>query len=484
MDVQECDDGTFVSRDPANGCAFKACPKVCTGEDGETYMAPCEGMDGMFCIGESYTALDGCNTCSCGNMDGIAACTAMACPPKPEESQTVEAPKVCTGEDGETYMAPCEGMDGMFCIGESYIALDGCNTCSCGNMDGLAKCTMMACPPKPEDQTVEAKGDEAATTCLVNGLEIEVGQEYTPPDGCNTCTCTDTGDSACTRKACEPCSTCDGDDGNTYCAGEVFLSGDGCNTCRCGENGAVPCTKMACLPEEGTQTKDMDTMSAADTCLVNGLEIEAGETYVAADGCNTCTCSGGDAPDACTMMACAEPCSTCEDGSETYCAGVSYLSSDGCNTCTCTENGVSACTLMACPPMESDSTSDDVATCVIRGITYEEGETYVADDGCNTCTCSGGDAPDACTMMACAEPCSTCEDGSETYCAGVSYLSSDGCNTCTCNEDGVSACTMMACPDSPAPEGMKDDTTSGAISASVGLSAIVAIGSFLIIICV
>lgn len=120
MDVQECDDGTFVSRDPADGCAFKACPKVCTGEDGETYMAPCEGMDGMFCIGESYTALDGCNTCSCGNMDGLAKCTMMACPPKPEESQTVEA-----------------------------------------------------------------KGDEAATTCLVNGLEIEVGQEYTAPDGCN-----------------------------------------------------------------------------------------------------------------------------------------------------------------------------------------------------------------------------------------------------------------------------------------------------------
>ena len=93
---------------------------------------------------------------------------------------------------------------------------------------------------------------------------------------------------ACT----EPCSTCDGDDGNTYCAGEAFLSGDGCNTCRCSENGAVSCTKMACPPKEGTQskdmdTKDMDTMSAADTCLVNGIEIQAGETYVAADGCNT-----------------------------------------------------------------------------------------------------------------------------------------------------------------------------------------------------
>ena len=87
--------------------------------------------------------------------------------------------------------------------------------------------------------------------------------------------------------ACEPCSTCDGDDGNTYCAGEVFLSGDGCNTCRCGENGAVPCTKMACPPKEEPGTKEVDTTPTADTCLVNGLEIQAGETYVAADGCNT-----------------------------------------------------------------------------------------------------------------------------------------------------------------------------------------------------
>merc|ERR1711966_319044 len=208
---------------------------------------------------------------------------------------------------------------------------------------------------------------------------------------------------------------------------------------------------------------------------------------VAADGCNTCTCSGGDAPDACTMMACAEPCSTCDgdgDDGNTYCAGEAFLSGDGCNTCRCSENGAVSCTKMACPPKEGTQTKDmdtmsAADTCLVNGIAYEEGETYVAADGCNTCTCSGGDAPDACTLMACAEPCSTCEDGSETYCAGVSYLSSDGCNTCTCTENGVSACAMMACPDSPAPEVMKDDTTSGAISASVGLSAIVAIGSFL-----
>jgi hypothetical protein len=44
---------------------------------------------------------------------------------------------------------------------------------------------------------------------------------------------------------------------------------------------------MACPPEEVTETKEMDTAPTADTCLVNGLEIQAGETYVAADGCNT-----------------------------------------------------------------------------------------------------------------------------------------------------------------------------------------------------
>ena len=115
MDVFECPDGTFMNRDPAKDCAFEACPKVCTGEDGETYMAPCEGIDGMFCIGESYTALDGCNTCSCGNMDGLAKCTAMFCPPVPEKVEKDEAPKTCL----------VNGLDLM--AGETFTAPDGCN---------------------------------------------------------------------------------------------------------------------------------------------------------------------------------------------------------------------------------------------------------------------------------------------------------------------------------------------------------------------
>ena len=45
---------------------------------------------------------------------------------------------------------------------------------------------------------------------------------------------------------------------------------------------------MACPPKDEATTMDMEkTTTMAATCLVNGLEIQAGETYLAADGCNT-----------------------------------------------------------------------------------------------------------------------------------------------------------------------------------------------------
>ena len=150
MDVQECSDGSFVSRDPANGCAFRPCPEeklACT-------------MDVFDCGNGTFV-----------NRDPAKDCEFEACP------------KVCTGEDGETYMAPCEGIDGMFCVGDSFTALDGCNTCTCGNMDGLAACTAMFCPPEedvaPKEQDMEPK------TCLVNGLEVNAGDSYVASDGCN-----------------------------------------------------------------------------------------------------------------------------------------------------------------------------------------------------------------------------------------------------------------------------------------------------------
>lgn len=60
----------------------------------------------------------------------------------------------------------------------------------------------------------------------------------------------------------------------------------------------------------------------------------------------------------------------------------------------------------------------------------EEGETKPAEDGCNTCTCAGGEW--ACTEKAC-----ECMEG-DTKPAG------DGCNTCGCI-DGMWACTLIGC---------------------------------------
>ena len=155
MDVQECSDGSFVSRDPANGCAFRPCPEeelACT-------------MDVFDCGNDTFVSRDPAKNCE------FEAC-----------------PKVCTGEDGETYVAPCEGIDGMFCIGESFTALDGCNTCSCSNMDGLAACTVMFCPPEPAPEVLPEEQDMAPKPCLVNGLQIDPGQSYVASDGCNVST--------------------------------------------------------------------------------------------------------------------------------------------------------------------------------------------------------------------------------------------------------------------------------------------------------
>lgn len=80
--------------------------------------------------------------------------------------------------------------------------------------------------------------------------------------------------------------------------------------------------------------------------------------------------------------------------------------------------------------------------CTANGVTYDVGESYPSEDGCNTCTCTGQDSA-TCTAAAC--PTNTCEYSGETHLAGESFPSSDGCNTCFCSEDGLVACTERAC---------------------------------------
>ena len=109
----------------------KKCELTAAASDLSEEECTCVGVNGdMFCPGDSYIAPDGCNTCTCsGGPDGLAACTQMACPPP--EGDTV---KMCTTEDGEEYAAMCKGLDGVFCVGDSFTAEDGCNVSAL--MDG------------------------------------------------------------------------------------------------------------------------------------------------------------------------------------------------------------------------------------------------------------------------------------------------------------------------------------------------------------
>lgn len=134
-----------------------------------------------------------------------------------------------------------------------------------------------------------------------------------------------------------------------------------------------------------------------------------GEQKPADDGCNTCTCEGGEW--ACTELAC-----ECKEG-ETKPAD------DGCNTCGCID-GQWACTLIGC-----GQTSGGPAECV-------DGETMPAGDGCNTCTCYEGQW--ACTEKGCGDTTggAECVDGD---------MKNDGCNDCVCVEGGW-VCTDKACP--------------------------------------
>ncbi len=127
----------------------------------------------------------------------------------------------------------------------------------------------------------------------------------------------------------------------------------------------------------------------------------------------------------------ADPTTCVVDGVE-HAPGDTFPADDGCNTCTCGDDGEVSCTLIGC-----------VETCTYQGTVHEVGTTFPAGDGCNTCSCGEGGLV-ACTGLACPPPV-TCTHEGETYEPGESFPAGDGCNTCSCTEDGQVACTLMPC---------------------------------------
>lgn len=420
--------------------------------------------------------------------------------------------------------------------GSSFTASDGCNTCTCppSGKKTDAACTTLGCVTGPCDgkscgdmcaPNGTASGKAAAPVapgycnaqleCVVDGQDLGCsvdsctpGESFPSDDGCNTCTCTDSGkksDAMCTEKACvvDPCEgkQCGefctpnsasggggaGDVAPTYCdakgqcvfnvdpatlgcpddsckPGETFPASDGCNTCTCPDSGKkseAGCTKIGCNPDPclGLACGDMCVPSGGNAggggaaipvapgyCNVNGECITLalpeelgcstdtcvpGETFLSDDGCNSCLCpaSGKKSEGACTDMACnPDPCAgkVCGEACSQCPPGVSCIIA---LQTICDPKG-------QCVPGTASSVGCDVDSCV-------PGESYPADDGCNTCTCaeSGKKSDSGCTKIACPDP-DACTPGDK-------FQAADGCNTCTCGPSGKkadAACTEMACP--------------------------------------
>jgi hypothetical protein len=136
-------------------------------------------------------------------------------------------------------------------------------------------------------------------------------------------------------------------EGEDYEAGDSFPSADGCNSCSCMEDGGIACTLMACGGEGGGS-------GGVAVCSYEGVVYHAGDSFPAADGCNSCGCMD-DGSIACTAIGCGEeppPCggepSVCVYEDVVYHAGDSFPAADGCNTCGCMDDGSIACTEIGC----------------------------------------------------------------------------------------------------------------------------------------
>ena len=319
----------------------------------------------------------------------------------------------------------------------------------------------------------------------------------------STCSGDPEGLAACTIMACPPCEVTCEDNGQTYCPNVKFLSSDGCNQCECTETGDAVCTMMAC-PDEPAETsattaEDPGAPAVLPNCgaftnCIDCLNQEGCDAWSTGQCFPTCSNAPQDTscysqefingtPDAICMQAdndnadaelCAgmSDCTSCVDtvlsngtsACQWFAEGDGYCAS-GC--------GMMGCGLTVCPailPEDEEPTTlpetdnKTCSACEVFGIGYCVGDSFIAEDGCNvslsyqsklfsssplairvwltntpppflnlsvvlkqTCTCSGEDGLAACTMMVC-EPCGTCVEGNVSYCAGQQFLAEDGCN--------------------------------------------------------
>lgn len=173
----------------------------------------------------------------------------------------------------------------LYPVGSTFPSSDGCNSCYCGNVDGVS-CTAMAC----------------WNGCEFEGNYLQSGESIQSSDGCNTCTCSydaTTGASAlgCTQMACVgSCRYA----GRMYANGDGFLATDGCNKCSC-SNGSISCSDMACVCNPSTEYwRIYEAYSATDCAKLDYACPSRGSAPFA----NACGCGCEESPDCPPSFSC------------------------------------------------------------------------------------------------------------------------------------------------------------------------------------
>ncbi len=219
-------------------------------------------------------------------------------------------------------------------------------------------------------------------------------------------------------------------DGQRCTEGDTKLADDGCNQCSCGTDGTWACTEMACLGTGGT-TGAGGATSIGGATGVGGATACCLAMPVCGDG--EVQISG---PGACIAGA------TC------------YENSMCCSTIWCMKLTATCAALPMCAA--GDTQIDGI--CPPDGSCYETtmcgttincrkaspsctpGQTWKVD--CNSCWCTE-DGKSACTKTACLG----CTPGELK-------VAEDGCNTCSCDVAGQwGGCTEKACTGDPCSNG-------------------------------
>uniref|UniRef100_A0A0L8H6G5 VWFC domain-containing protein n=1 Tax=Octopus bimaculoides TaxID=37653 RepID=A0A0L8H6G5_OCTBM len=427
---------TFTAEDKCNECSCKRkgaviCTKkpVCSPSISEISVK-CHYNGKTYNIGVTFDAADKCNKCTCkakGNVD----CTT----------------NICVFSEKHEISVKCKYGTKIYIVGETFPATDNCNKCSCKSK-GIVECTKSICLSTGSQETTTHKIDIFAV-CHYYGHIYIFGQTFKSVDRCNQCSCQSKGNTVCTKKKCTSMTTPEAPitliachyNGKVYKFGQTFAAIDKCNQCACMTKGSVMCTKKICFSK---------TIQVKTECYYNGKVYIIGQTFIAIDKCNECTCKPAGAV-MCTEEICPLSKTTvtkieCHYNGKVYVIGQTFIAIDKCNQCTCKSTGVVVCTEGICPLSKTTVTKIE---CHYNGKVYIIGQTFIAIDKCNQCTCRYTGSV-ICTEKICPPSETTvtkieCRYYGKVYVIGQTFIAIDKCNQCTCKYTGAVVCTEKIC---------------------------------------